>query len=67
MEKRIASYRVLEEVSTGGHATVYRVRQTRTGAILALKVLHPHLSKEPAYLERFQREASRAWGATPRP
>ena len=57
MEKRIASYQVLEELSTGGHATVYRVRNTRSGRILALKVLHPHLSRDPAYLERFQREA----------
>ena len=57
MEKRIASYRVLEELSTGSHATVYRVRDNRSGRVLALKVMHPHLSRDPAYLERFQREA----------
>ncbi|MCL0101975.1 protein kinase [Dehalococcoidia bacterium] len=59
-EKRISDYQLLEEVSSGGHATVYRVRDRRSGRVLALKVLHPHLSRNPAYLERFQREAQLA-------
>ncbi|MBF8299283.1 MAG: serine/threonine protein kinase, partial [Dehalococcoidia bacterium] len=57
MKKRIKSYRVLEEVAAGGHATVHRVFDSRTNQSLALKVLHPHLSKDPEYLARFQREA----------
>ena len=60
MEKRIGRYRVLEEISSSGHATVYRVRDTRSGEVLALKVLHPHLSRDSSYLERFQREARMA-------
>ncbi len=58
MDKRIGSYRVLEEVAIGGHATVYRVWDTRTSRTMALKVLHPHLSRDPAYLNRFEREAN---------
>ena len=57
MEQRVGRYQVLEEIASGGQATVYRVWDTETGRILALKVMHPHMSRDAAYLERFQREA----------
>ena len=57
MEQRIGRYQVLEEIASGGQATVYRVWDTDTGRILALKVMHPHMSQDAAYLERFHREA----------
>lgn len=59
-KKQIKSYQLLEEVAAGGHATVHRVYDSRTNQALALKVLHPHLSKDPAYLVRFEREANLA-------
>jgi hypothetical protein len=37
--------------------TVYRARDVRTGRLVAIKVLHRHLARDPAYLERFRREA----------
>jgi len=37
--------------------TVYRARDRRTGAIVAVKLLHSHLAQDEAYLERFRREA----------
>ena len=60
MQRRIGSYQILEEIASGGQATVYRVWDTRTGRVLALKVMHPHLSKDAGYLERFHREAHMA-------
>lgn len=36
---------------------VYRARDQKTGRDVALKVLHPHLRRDAAYRERFQREA----------
>ena len=65
MESRqIGRYQVLEEVASGGQATVYRAWDTRTGQVVALKVLHPHLAKDSAYLERFRREARLAASIT---
>ena len=60
MKKRIKTYQLLQEVAAGGHATVHRVWDSHTNQALALKVLHPHLSKDPAYLARFEREATLA-------
>ena len=60
IKRRIKTYQFLEEVAAGGHATVYRVFDSRTNQVLALKVLHPHLSKDPVYLARFEREATLA-------
>jgi hypothetical protein len=37
--------------------TVYKAVDRKTGATVAVKILHPHLAGEPAFLERFRREA----------
>ena len=60
MQQRIGTYQVLEEIASGGQATVYRVWDTHSGRVVALKVLHPHLARDTAYLERFHREAQLA-------
>ncbi|MCZ6614885.1 MAG: protein kinase, partial [Chloroflexi bacterium] len=44
-------------MAAGGQAVVYRAWDTETGGVLALKVLHAHLARDAAYLERFRREA----------
>lgn len=36
---------------------MYRARDVRTGRLVAIKILHGHLARDPAYLERFRREA----------
>ena len=54
----IAGRYVLEsEVSKGGMATVWRARDTVLARPVAVKMLHPHLSEDDAFLERFRREA----------
>ena len=55
-QQRIGRYQILEEIASGGQATVYRVWDTQTGSILALKVMHPHLTRDTSYVERFKRE-----------
>lgn len=64
MQQTIGRYQVLEEVASGGQGTVYRAWDTSTGNVVALEVLHPHLSRDPAILERFHREAQLAAAVT---
>ncbi|NJQ08541.1 Stk1 family PASTA domain-containing Ser/Thr kinase [Streptomyces lonarensis] len=50
-------YRVDARIAVGGMATVYRALDTRLDRTLALKVMHPSLSTDHAFVERFIREA----------
>lgn len=55
-------YELEVELARGGMATVWRGRDTVLARTVALKVLHPHLAEDPAFLERFRREALAAAG-----
>ncbi|MEU4211436.1 Stk1 family PASTA domain-containing Ser/Thr kinase [Streptomyces sp. NPDC026206] len=50
-------YRVEARVAVGGMATVYRAVDTRLDRVLALKVMHPSLAADAAFVDRFIREA----------
>lgn len=50
-------YRVEARIAVGGMATVYRAVDTRLDRVLALKVMHPALASDTAFVERFIREA----------
>ncbi|MGW3388980.1 Stk1 family PASTA domain-containing Ser/Thr kinase [Streptomyces cinereoruber] len=50
-------YRVDARIAVGGMATVYRAVDTRLDRVLALKVMHPQLATDAAFVERFIREA----------
>ncbi len=54
---RLGRYQVVDELGTGGMATVYRARDTELRREVAIKVLFPHLSKRHEVVARFQREA----------
>ncbi|MFQ6026215.1 MAG: serine/threonine-protein kinase [Dehalococcoidia bacterium] len=56
----IGRYQVLEEIASGGQGSVYRAFDPQSGQIVALKVLHPGLTADANYLERFRREARMA-------
>ncbi|MGE5231101.1 MAG: serine/threonine-protein kinase [Deltaproteobacteria bacterium] len=53
-------YELLGQLGQGGFGRVYRVRDLHLEREVALKVLHPLLTQEPAVLERFRREAQLA-------
>ncbi|MEU3829529.1 Stk1 family PASTA domain-containing Ser/Thr kinase [Streptomyces sp. SID486] len=50
-------YRVDARIAAGGMATVYRALDTRLDRVLALKVMHPTLASDGAFVDRFIREA----------
>jgi len=50
-------YELLGELGSGGFGRVYRVRDLTLEREVALKVLHPYLTADPAVVERFRREA----------
>jgi serine/threonine protein kinase len=48
---------VLGHLGSGGMGCVYRVRERESGRVSALKVLPRELAADPAFVERFEREA----------
>jgi serine/threonine protein kinase len=53
-------YELLEQIGAGGFGRVYRARDLHLEREVALKVLHPALTRDPAGVERFRREAQLA-------
>ncbi|HEX7301608.1 Stk1 family PASTA domain-containing Ser/Thr kinase [Lentzea sp.] len=53
-------YRVDSVLARGGMSTVYRGRDTRLDRDVAVKVMDPHLTADPAFVARFEREARAA-------
>jgi WD40 repeat protein len=60
--RRIGRYEILEEIGRGGFAVVYRARDTVLDRIVALKVLHPQLTIDSKFIQRFYQEARTAAG-----
>ena len=58
--RQIDRYLIERELGKGAFGTVFRARHTITGRSVALKLLHPHLAKDPEVVERFFREARAA-------
>ena len=54
---QLGHYRILEPLGAGGMGEVYRARDGRLDRDVAIKVLSPRLSGDPAMLDRFEREA----------
>jgi serine/threonine protein kinase len=56
--QEVAGYRIEEQLASGGMGVVYRATQLSLGRTVALKVLAPHLSTDPEFVERFRQEAA---------
>jgi tetratricopeptide (TPR) repeat protein len=54
--RRLGPYEIIEEIGHGGMARVFRARHEETGRIVALKLLMPELTAQPAFIKRFHRE-----------
>jgi tRNA A-37 threonylcarbamoyl transferase component Bud32 len=57
---------ILELIGQGGMGAVYKARQTKLDRLVALKILPPQAGRDPAFAERFAREA-RALGCLSHP
>jgi serine/threonine-protein kinase len=53
-------YRVTHLIARGGMAMVYRAQDELLNRAVALKILYSELSADPAFVERFRREAQAA-------
>jgi serine/threonine-protein kinase len=54
--ERIGDYEIVEVLGAGGMGEVFKVRNSLSGRIEAMKVLHSNLSSDKDLAERFQRE-----------
>ena len=54
--RAIGRYQVREWLGGGGFGTVYRAYDPALDRAVALKILHPHLARDPEIRDRFDRE-----------
>jgi len=55
--KTFGPYRILEQIGSGGMATVYKAYRPGTDRLVAIKVLNETLAQDETLVERFKREA----------
>ncbi|MCA9118068.1 MAG: protein kinase, partial [Planctomycetaceae bacterium] len=60
LPEQLGDFRILREIGRGGMGIVYEAEQESLGRRVALKVLPEEASRNPRYLQRFEREAQAA-------
>ena len=54
---RVGPYEIQSPLGAGGMGEVYRAKDTRLDRTVAIKILPAHLSDDPEFKQRFEREA----------
>lgn len=54
---RFDRYQIQERIGAGGMARVFKAHDPNLGRPVAIKILHEHLAEDPAFKQRFEREA----------
>ena len=59
MSQRVfaGKYEVQQEIAQGAMGIVYKALDQKLNRVVALKVVHPHLTSDTSFLQRFLREA----------
>jgi serine/threonine protein kinase len=52
----IGDYELVEKIAEGGMGAVYKARHRDSADLVAIKVLPPHLARNPVLLKRFEQE-----------
>jgi serine/threonine protein kinase len=55
--ENVGPYRIVEQLGSGGMATVFKAYHATLDRYVAIKVLHPAFKGDPQFFERFKREA----------
>jgi len=55
--QKIGKYQLIERLGRGGMADVYKALQPNLDRMVAIKVIHEHMSDSDEFVARFQREA----------
>jgi Tol biopolymer transport system component/tRNA A-37 threonylcarbamoyl transferase component Bud32 len=55
--QHLGPYRILEQIGSGGMATVYKAYQPAMDRYVAVKVIASHFAQDQTFLQRFRREA----------
>ena len=53
-------YQLIRQIANGGMASIYEAIDTRLDRKVAVKIMHPHLAADDAFVSRFIREAKAA-------
>jgi len=53
-------YQLVRQIANGGMASIYEAIDTRLDRKVAVKIMHPHLAQDEAFVNRFIREAKAA-------
>ena len=52
----VGNYDLLDKIAEGGMGAIYRGRDPRSGQIVAVKIMPPHMAANPVLLKRFEQE-----------